>query len=172
MKEPNLYINLYHIDTSVRKYPIIQSEGYGDDGFLHEYKAGKRLEFCHEPFGYERVIVDGKLCIGQIEGSQIAVSMWGRIDLNAPGENHAHLLRTHEFTKGHKTLNESMNIPWKAILIGLGVIVIIVGAYYFLKQVNKPPAENPKNQQQITPTPRPTFIPENFENKPNLILEN
>lgn len=152
MKKPELWIKLKRIDGNVVHVRVKQSEGY-EQGFTHKYKKDKRWEVCNELHGYKREWENGKLCIGQREGNVTAVALWGNPDPEAPGENYACLLRTHQFSEGHKTLVGGVQIPWMWLIIGLAVVVLAVVGFQYIKSMqNNPvnPEQPPATEQTIT----------------------
>lgn len=147
MKKPRIEVWRRGQDNRIRPYPVVRNEGYAD-GFMVHFKVQERLEYVAVPWSYQYGINDrnGKLVVGALEGSVTAVSILGMPVENAPGEEYAALLRTHQYAEGHKQLFSTLNIPWKWLLAVLGILAVLAVVYFvFLRGEEAPPATEPQD---------------------------
>lgn len=137
MKKPKLFIKLKRLDNTTRYCRIKLSYGYST-GIGHYYKIGRETHYCHEIHGYQRIIENGKQCIGQIEGNQFAVALWGTPYPDAPGEEHAWLLRTNGIVQIYRTI-QGQGLNW--LLLALVGVAVIIGGFFIFQQCSPEPVE-------------------------------
>lgn len=141
MLNPKIKIELKRIDRTVKKFKVKKSEGY-TQGFAHMYRACGRWEYCHErneDVPYRTKDDDGYDIVSQIEGDQFATRKFTDRTPDAPGENHALLLRTNQYAEGHKGLVGAGQFPWLWVILALAVIVAGFITYTVVNKDDTPP---------------------------------
>lgn len=135
-----------------REYEVAVSDGVGikrfkcenrfdyNTGFVYEYKDEKQqLALVLVPREYKYGEVNGVLVIGQNKGNISAAPLaydefliGKSTDPCAPGWDASMLYKNHVMASGYKTLYEK-NMPWKWLIIGIALIVLVVGVVWFVK---------------------------------------
>lgn len=141
MNKPKLWVMLKLADDRVLTIRLSRIDGYtldGVRGFAGRYNLPKSE--CNRWRKSEQYVfftdktpredIDGRLCLGEKEGSVGAVPFFGASS-DAPGENYAVLLRTHGLADAYRTLKGDMKIPWGIILIiVVAAMVAMLGLNY------------------------------------------
>lgn len=126
--------------VGIHEYPCTQRFNY-NGGFVFNYKdKSGRTQICLVPRKYKFHETASKIYIGKNLGNSSAAVMLGigdilignSTDVDCPGEDLSLLYRTHMASMGYKSLYEK-NMPWKWLIIGIAVLVVVVGVVWFIK---------------------------------------
>jgi hypothetical protein len=166
LKNRNVQIALLEKGDNFKLYPIKRYEDY-DKGTAYIFKRQGRLEYCFTLHSYKPIRINGKLTIGQREGSVCAVNLYfspgiyalsspleaspifDQVVPNSPGEEYAQLLRTHLISEETKTIVGATAIPWKIIII-IAIILIVVFVGYKIMSGGSAQVNTESNNPPLT----------------------